>query len=238
MNEHSHPGALPTYIQVSEMLIRRIAAGQLADGARLPPERTFARGLGISVGTLRKSLAELAEKNLLERIQGSGNYVRHRPDVASLYTFFRLEKVGGGGMPTAEALTVDRLAKPATAPDFGASAEGHRIRRLRRLDGDVGALEEVWLDGDQTPKLAVSDLSESLYHFYRTQLGLVIARVQDRVGIAPIPDWAPTGFHMARGQVAGYIERVSHSQNAQAVEFSRTWFDSERAAYVSRMGRV
>ena len=31
------PSALPKFVQLSEMLIREIAAGHLADGARLPP---------------------------------------------------------------------------------------------------------------------------------------------------------------------------------------------------------
>ena len=56
------PNALPKYIQISEMLIREIAAGHLADGARLPPERDMAADLNISVGTLRKALSDLVEK--------------------------------------------------------------------------------------------------------------------------------------------------------------------------------
>ncbi|MEC9403613.1 MAG: GntR family transcriptional regulator, partial [Pseudomonadota bacterium] len=31
--------ALPLYVQISELLIRDIAAGRLIDGERLPPER-------------------------------------------------------------------------------------------------------------------------------------------------------------------------------------------------------
>ena len=127
--------SLPKFVQVSEMLIREIAAGHLADGARLPPERDMAADLGIAVGTLRKALAELERKGLLERVQGSGNYVRYQTDVASVYALFRLEKLRGGGLPTADVLDVARLAKPADAPAFGDSADGHRIRRLRALDG-------------------------------------------------------------------------------------------------------
>ncbi len=68
--------ALPKYIQISEMLIRDIAAGRLGDGMRLPPERDMAKSLDISVGTLRKALADLESKGALRRLQGSGNYVQ------------------------------------------------------------------------------------------------------------------------------------------------------------------
>ena len=47
--------SLPKYVQIAEMLIREIAAGHLADGARLAPEREMAATLGTSVTTLRKA---------------------------------------------------------------------------------------------------------------------------------------------------------------------------------------
>lgn len=231
------PQALPKYIQISERLIREIAAGHIADGARLPPEREMADGLGIAVGTLRKALADLEGKGLLERIQGSGNYVRHRPQVASVYGFFRLERLKGGGLPTAKTLGVKRLAKPADAPAFGTDAEGHRIRRVRWLDEDVVALEEIWLDGGQAQEVAAEALSESLYLFYRERLGIVVARVEDRIGVAPVPAWADPRFGPRPGGQVGFIERISWDEAGRAVEYSRTWFDQSKARYVSRMGK-
>ena len=35
----TEPGALPLYQQISELLIRDIAAGRLIDGEKLKPER-------------------------------------------------------------------------------------------------------------------------------------------------------------------------------------------------------
>ncbi|MBI1418608.1 MAG: UTRA domain-containing protein [Limimaricola sp.] len=230
-------GSLPKYIQISEMLIRRIAAGQLADGTRLPPEREMAQGLGIAVGTLRKALADLDEKGLLHRVQGSGNYIRTRPEVASLYAFFRLERVEGGGLPTAEVLSLDLMGKPSDAPDFGPSTLAHRIRRLRRLDGETVALEEIWLDASHAQAIAAGELVESLYLYYRRALGLVITRAEDRVGAAPMPDWTPPAAPLPAGATAGFITRLAWAQTGARAEYSRTWFDSEKAVYVNRMGR-
>jgi len=56
------PGSLPIYVQITELLVRDIAAGRLIDGEKLPPERDMAEELGIAVGTLRKALAELQKK--------------------------------------------------------------------------------------------------------------------------------------------------------------------------------
>lgn len=229
------PGSLPLFLQISELLIRDIAAGRLIDGEKLPPEREMAAGLGIAVGTLRQALKELAAKGMLNRVQGSGNYIRAISDPASVYALLRLELAGGGGLPTAQVLSVDRCAKDAALPAFGDSAEGHRIRRLRFLSGKVAAVEEIWLDGGYTPTIAPGDLSESLYLYYREKLGLWIARAEDRVGQGPCPAWVPAAFPYRSGAPLPLITRVGWGQDGRRAEASWTWYDPEIARYVARL---
>ena len=229
------PGSLPIYVQITELLVRDIAAGRLIDGEKLPPERDMAEELGIAVGTLRKALAELQNRGLLERVQGSGNYVRAISDPKSVYALFRLELLGGGGLPTAEILTIDRLEKPAELPAFGRSGEAHRIRRLRRLSGKPAALEEIWLDGSYVEAIDREAVSESLYLFYRTKLQLWIARAEDQIGLDRVPDWAPSIFGQAPGTPVAHIQRISQDQEGFRAEVSRTWLDHTIARYVSRL---
>lgn len=227
--------ALPRYMQISEALIRDIAAGRLSDGARLPPEREMAAAHDVSVGTLRKALRRLQEMGLLERVHGSGNYVRQPPEALGLYRFFRLELLEGGGLPTAEPVSVERRQKEPGMPDFGPAPEAHRIRRLRRVGGIPAVLEEIWLDGGVAERIEAGALSESLYHHYRAALGLTITRAEDRVGLDAAPGWAPPPATLAPGDPAGFVERLSRSQTGAAVEFSRTWFDARHVRYVARL---
>ena len=229
------PTSLPKYVQTSEMLIREIAAGRLLDGERLPPERQMASTLGIAVGTLRKALTELESRGLLERIHGSGNYIRQDPSATGVYAFFRLELIEGGGLPTAEVIDVTRMTKPADLPAFGQSNEAHRIRRLRLLSGDPVALEEIWLDGIWADHLRTETMSESLYLFYRQSLGLWIGRAEDQVGLARVPEWAGDLFSLATGAMSGHVERRGWASDGEIAEYSRTWFDSDKCRYISRM---
>jgi GntR family transcriptional regulator len=228
-------GSLPIYLQVTELLVRDIAAGRLIDGERLSPERDMAQEMGIAVGTLRKALAELQARGLLERIQGSGNYIKAVSDPKSLYAMFRLELLAGGGLPTAEVLSVARLPKPDYLPAFGKVGEGHRIRRLRRLSGQVAAVEEIWLDGSYVESIEPEDLSESLYLYYRTRLGLWITRAEDQVGLDVVPDFAPAQFGQPVGAAVPHILRISQAQDGTRAEVSRTWFDHNVARYVARL---
>lgn len=228
------PNMLPKYVQISELIIRDISAGRLMDGERLPPERVMANSLNTSVGTLRKALAILVKKQLLESVHGSGNYVRHGGEVDSVYAMFRLELHEGGGLPNADILDVAAMDKPDDLPQFGTSPHGTRIRRLRYLNKIIIAVEEIWLDGS-VGIVSASELSDSLYHYYQKQLGFWISRAEDRVGIGIVPSWAPEKFGKPIGANVGYIERFSWATSPEAVEFSRTWFDTDRALYLQRI---
>lgn len=223
----------PKYVQLSELLARDIDAGRLLDGERLPPERDMAASLGTSIGTLRKALATLENKGLLRRVQGSGNYIQKSAGAAGAYPMFRLELLSGGGLPTAQVLTLDVLQKPTDLPAFGTSPRATRIRRRRYLNDVAIAVEEIWLDAS-VGELSADCLSDSLYQTYLQQLHFWITRAEDRVSIGALPGWTPTDFGR-KGTACGYIERFSWSDSPTAIEFSRTWFDIAKAIYVQRL---
>ena len=228
-------GALPLYLQISEMLIRDIAAGRLRDGARLPPEREMAKSLETSVGTLRNALSELEDRGLLDRRQGSGNYVRVARSPEGIYAFYRLELKEGGGLPTARILDINRLKKPNDLPPFGHATDAHRIRRLRYLGGIPASVEEIWLDADYADRLDPAEMSHSLYLYYRNALNLWITGYEAHVALASSPEWAPLEFAPAPGAPCGIVERQSRDRDGVVAEVSRVWFDSDRARYVVRM---
>lgn len=227
-------GRVPLAHQITEMLIREIKTGILPDGERLPPERSMAERLNISVGTLRKALAELEIRGLLTRVQGSGNYVNNVLDEANVYALFRLELATGPATPSARLLSVKRLSKPAELPDIGDASHAFRFRRIRILDTTEAALEEIWLDGRHAEHIQSQALPDSLYRFYRDELRFRITRVEDRVSVASLPDWAPQGWQVDYPPAWGFIERLARDQDGLPAEYSRTWFHPELVRFVSR----
>ena len=227
--------AAPLYVSVARTLMREIMAGRLPDGARLPPEREMAAEMGVAVGTLRRALADLAERGLLDRRQGSGNYIRAGAEIAGVYAFFRLERPGGGGVPSVRVLSLSRAPKPAGAPPFGPSPEAQRLRRLRHLDDTPAALEEIWLDAARVPEASPALREAPLYHALRDAHGLWIAQATDRVGLGRVPDWAPADFGLSPWAPCPYVERIGRAQDGAPVEYSRTWIDPAEAVYVQRI---
>ena len=165
-------------------------------------------------------------------MQGSGNYVKAPPELSGVYAFLKLELRGGGGVPDAQLLALDRLPLPPGLPALHSPGPAFRIRRLRLLDGTPVAAEEIWLDGGVTERLEAADLGPSLYRVYRERLGLWIARAEDRVALDRWPGWSPVG---APGAPCGHVERRGWAADGRRVEVSRTWFDADLAHYVNRM---
>lgn len=235
MADNAGPEPLPAYLRIAEMLTRDIAAGRLPDGARLPPERELAPQLSVSVGTLRKALSELEARGLLTRRHGSGNYVQFDGRAAAGYSMFRLELTAGGGHPSAQAIDVARLAKPAALADLGPDPQAFRIRRLRFLSDVPVAIEDIWLDGRFGAQLEIEAVGSSLYRHYQEAFGLWILRAEDRISADVVPDWAPGAFPLRPGATAARIDRVAWDQDDRVAEMSVTHFDPTRAAYRARI---
>ncbi len=77
----------PKYRKIFERLARDIASGRYAAGQKLPSEATLVRQLGASRITVGRALRDLKEQGLVERIAGSGTYVRSRSSKASTVLF-------------------------------------------------------------------------------------------------------------------------------------------------------
>lgn len=228
---------LPLYIQISELLHREIAAGHYKVGERLPIEADLALQLGVAIGTLRKALSKLESDGMLERRQGSGTYVKSALNSQAVYQLFRLELLGGGGMPNADTLSVEGHTNAYVAGQLGLAARTPmwRIRRLRFLNKTPAAGEEMWLDQRHDPELNIHTLNESLYKHYRDHFDFWITHIEDRISCTGAPDWVAPLLSKKSGAPVGFVERLSWSNQGRIEEFSYTWFDPEQVRYISRL---
>lgn len=72
----------PPYEQLRRQLAELIDAGTLAAGERLPPLRQLARDLGVAVGTVGRTYAELEAGGYVTSRRGAGTRVLPRPVAA------------------------------------------------------------------------------------------------------------------------------------------------------------
>ena len=77
---------LPAYFQLAQSLRQRIADETYPPGSRLPSESALAKSFGVSAMTARQAVTVLAEDGLVERVQGSGTFVRRVQMAESCFT--------------------------------------------------------------------------------------------------------------------------------------------------------
>jgi DNA-binding transcriptional regulator YhcF (GntR family) len=83
MSKELDPKAtIPLYHQLAELVERRISAGLLRYGERLPSVRKFATDMKVSPQTVMKALEVLEEKGLIRSEKGRGAFVNVKLDLA------------------------------------------------------------------------------------------------------------------------------------------------------------
>ena len=67
--------AVPRYQRVKDMIVRRISAGELRPGDRVPSENELVEAMQVSRMTANRALRELTKEGYVKRIAGRGTYV-------------------------------------------------------------------------------------------------------------------------------------------------------------------
>ncbi len=68
----------PLYLQVKNLISRRIQSGRWSPESRIPSENELVASLGISRMTVNRALRELTAEGLLVRRRGAGTFVAPR----------------------------------------------------------------------------------------------------------------------------------------------------------------
>ncbi|MDZ7887119.1 MAG: PLP-dependent aminotransferase family protein [Mycobacterium sp.] len=144
------------YQKLAEAVHDAIGRRLLIPGQRVPAERVLADLVGVSRGTVVRAFEELVAAGLLERIQGSGTYVRMRSgEILSTRSDIQPEDAS------------DRLDFSRPGP-----ASPHNLPRYDAVF-DADALSAV---GD--PAFGISLLRNELAHYMSEVLGVPTERTQ------------------------------------------------------------
>ncbi|NQZ31773.1 MAG: GntR family transcriptional regulator [Oceanospirillaceae bacterium] len=228
---------LPLYKQICELLHREITAGHWLPGDRLPVESELAASLSVAIGTLRKALSQLEAEGMLERRQGSGTYVKRAPTSKAVYQFFHLELLQGGGVPSADTLSVEMVENCEVAQQLDLHYLETKlwcIKRLRYLNNIPVAVEQIWIDHRHCDQLSSELLHESLYMHYREEFDFWITSVEDQISCEGIPQWGAKALKITQDTLMPVVQRKSRSNKNQLEEFSRTWYLSDQCRYFAR----
>jgi GntR family transcriptional regulator len=236
------PNPTPLYRQVKQILLQRIASGAWRPGDLVPAEPKLGQELGVSSGTVRKALDELAAEKLVVRQQGRGTFVATHTPTSSLFHFFRL--VDGAGqrvVPTGREL--EREQGPASAAErerlqLPRRARVMRLRRIRWADGGGALLESIVVPTRFFPDLRAhpGELPNTLYDLYQRGYGKTVRRVEEWLRAAAVeePETAEL-LGLEVGAPVLEIDRIAYTFDDVPIEWRRSTVDTHTLRYFSEL---
>ncbi len=245
------PAFSPLYRQIKALLVRSLQAGEWLPAAAIPSETELAARFGVSQGTVRKAVDELAAENLLVRRQGKGTFVATHAEQATRYRFLRLKPDRGGADVPLQRRLLDcrRLRAPADVarqlqlqigepalqvrrllmlPLAQSSATRARVPESREAEPASAVrplvLDDLWLPGNLFKGLSGERLDAwrgPLYGLFESEFAVHMIRAEEQIRAVAASDDAAVHLEVPAGTPLLSVERLSFTYGDRPVEWRR-----------------
>ncbi|MEO5735036.1 MAG: GntR family transcriptional regulator [Rubrivivax sp.] len=238
------PAFSPLYRQIKALLVRSLQAGEWLPAQAIPSETELALRFGVSQGTVRKAVDELAADNLLVRRQGKGTFVATHAEQATRYRFLRLTADAGAADVPLQRRLLDcrRLRAPAEVARHLQLQGGDTALQVRRLlvlppvvaggshtAPDAGGgrplvLDDLWLPGQLFKGLSAERLEAwrgPLYGLFESEFAVHMTRADEQIRAVPASADAAVFLDLPVGTPLLSVERLSYTYGDRPVEWRR-----------------
>lgn len=236
-------GALPLYKSIKLELIRAIGGGSIQDGMALPTEKEVAEQYGVSVGTVRRAMADLVADKVLVRQQGRGTFLAPFDSSRMLNSFWHIvRKDGAREVPIVQTLRFEEASANENTAKLLKIEQGDPIFWIVNLMIMGGT--PMLLDGLHIPQALFRGLTRSqfvgrdstIYDLYRNAFGVTVVKTVDQVSaVAADPETAKK-LDLALGTPLLEIVRVASTLDEQPVELRRSLMYTEKYEFVDVTG--
>lgn len=224
--------------QIAEHIGEDIASGALAPGQRLPVETDLAARFGVNRHTLRRALAHLAERGLIEATAGRGTFVKEPPlryPIGPRTRFSEIVAAGGrepfgrflgSQVEPADAAVARELAVPEGTPVL-------RIESAHEANGVPISAGTCWFSHARCRDLdlvyaATGSLTRAL-----ATLGIEdYRRLETRLTARPATAYETEVLSLPPGRAVMVLERVDVDAAGIPLQFGRSSFAADRVQLI------
>lgn len=237
-----NPTFSPLYQQIKELLIKSLQGGEWRPGQSIPSETELAVRYGVSQGTVRKAIDELAAENLVVRKQGKGTFVATHNEAKSEYRFLRLSPDDEVSVkPKSTYLSVEKIrVNSAAAKLLGmkASDSAFVIKRVLKFEGVPLIFDEIWLPAHLYRGLSLERLQQwgsTLYGFLESEFGVRMLRATERIKAVSAGANQTQVLGVPEGAPLLLVERLSMTYSDEPVELRRGWYLTDQFSYKNEL---
>lgn len=236
------PTFSPLYRQIKSLMLVALESGEWSPGQAIPSEQELAARFGVSQGTVRKAIDEMAAENLLVRKQGKGTYVASHNDPRSLFRFLRLVPEGED---LSHPVSVPLECWPAKAGQEAARVLSIEpgspiiiVRRLLEFSAKPVVVDEIYLPGEIFQGLTLEMLQGwkgSLYSLFETRFGLRMIRAEERIRAVAADRRTAEMLRVKEGVPLLSVERVTFTYGDRPVEWRRGLYSTDEHFYLNEL---
>ena len=209
-------------------MVRSLEAGEWGPGGAIPSEAELATRFGVSQGTVRKAIDEMAAENMLVRRQGKGTFVATHTDPRASFRFLRLVPDDGLLRQThsqpIECWRAKAGGDVARMLNLDVGAPVVVVRRVLSFDITPVVADEIYLPADLFGDLDLEILQAhegSLYSLFEERYGVRMIRADERIR-AVLADRMSAGMlEVEEGVPLLSVERVAFTYGNKPVEWRR-----------------
>jgi GntR family transcriptional regulator len=216
----------PLYRQIKALITKSLISGEWGPGEAIPSEMEFAAKFGVSQGTVRKAIDELASENIVVRRQGKGTYVAtHSEEVVKL-RFLRLVAADGSKelldnklLSCVRAKATADIAMKLNIKTGGAVID---IKRLLLFSNKSLILDRIILPAAAFKGVTAERINEfngSMYRMYETRLGIRMVRADERLVAIGADAETASLLGLKKGTPLLSIERLSYTYDDKPMEW-------------------
>ncbi len=228
----------PLYRQIKLLIVQDMQAGVWKPGEAIPSEFELAARFGVSQGTVRKAIDDLAAENLLTRRQGKGTFVATHAEQTTRYRFLRLAADDGSGRDLQRRLLHCRRVRASA--DIARPLELKTgdpvvfVRRLLLAEQRPVVLDDIWLPGRLFKDLNAERLAAyegPMYALFEAAFGVQMIRAEEKIRAVAADNEAAALLEVAAGSPLLSVERRSLTYGERPVELRRGLYRTDAHHY-------
>ena len=235
----STPAFSPLYQQIKALIIKALQAGEWKAGEAIPSEQELAARFGVSQGTVRKAIDEMAAEKLVVRRQGKGTFVATHAEQEVRYRFLRLvpDEIDAAPKLERELLDCQRQRAPAWIAKQLQMRSGEpmiEVRRLLRSKNQPVVLDDIWLPGALFKGLTMDKLEMHrgpFYSFFEAEYGVHMIRAEEKIRAVAADEQVAELLQLPLGTPLLSVERLSYTYDDKPVELRRGLYHTAEHFY-------
>ncbi len=220
------------YKQIEEYVFNGIFNGEFPVDSMLPTESELCRRFKVSRMTVNKALNNVANMGLIERVQGSGSYVKLvNLQQQSIPMISFSERYAKEGIKTTSRLLKYSLSDISEFSSLlltkilyiNADEKLHYFERLRFGNGKVIAFSRTWVPASRIPSIDINSLSQSFYEYLEKRLKLQLGNGKSTLKVIIPNNEIRNALGLEKNIPVVYVSHVSCFRNGLPFEYVETY---------------